>query len=63
MKTILRRLFNTFTVLITIGLISSVFENEVKLGLIACGIFYSLVLACNYILLGAVTLWHKSEDI
>jgi hypothetical protein len=63
MKTILKRLFNTFTVLTTIGLIFSVFENEVKFGLIACGIFYALVLACNYILLGAVTLWHKSEDI
>ena len=62
MKTILRRLFNTFTVLITIGLIFSVIENEVKFGLIACGIFYAFVLACNYILLGAVTLWHKSDE-
>jgi hypothetical protein len=62
MKTILRRLFNTFTVLITIGLIASVFENEVKPGLFLCGFFYALVLACNYILLGAVTLWHKNNE-
>ena len=63
MKTILRRLFNTFTVLITIGLITSVYTNEVEVGLALCGFFYALVLASNYILLGAVTLWHKSEDI
>ena len=62
MKTILKRLFNTFTVLTTVGLIFSVFENEFKFGLIVCGIFYAFVLACNYILLGAVTLWHKSDE-
>jgi len=63
MKTILKRLFNTFTVLTTIGLIFSVFDNDIKTGLFLCGIFYALILACNYILLGAVTVWHNSEDI
>jgi hypothetical protein len=62
MKTILKRLFNTFTVLTTIGLIFSVFENEVKVGLFFCGFLYALVLACNYIVLGAVTLWHKNNE-
>lgn len=63
MKTILKRLFNTFTVLITIGLIFSIFNDETQTGLFICGFFYALVLACNYILLGAVTLWHNSEEI
>ena len=63
MKTILKRLFNTFTVLITIGLIFSIFDNDIKTGLALCGIFYAFVLACNYILLGALTLWHNSEEI
>ena len=63
MKTILKRLFNTFTVLITIGLIFSIFNDATQTGLFICGFFYAFVLACNYILLGAVTLWHNSEDI
>ena len=62
MKTILKRLFNTFTVLITIGLIESVFTNAIEVGLILCGFFYALVFACNYILLGALTLWHKNNE-
>ena len=62
MKTILKRLFNTFTVLTTIGLIITAFNNNINAGLFLCGIFYALILACNYILLGAVTLWHKNNE-
>lgn len=27
-----------------------------------CGFFYALVLAFNYIILGAVTLWHSKDE-
>jgi hypothetical protein len=63
MKIILKRFCNTLSVLITIGLIFSIFNDANQAELFICGFFYALVLACNYILLGALTLWHKSEDI
>jgi hypothetical protein len=64
MKIMLKRLFNVFTLLVTIGLIFSLSSHDPEARsqkLADCGFLYAMILAFNYIFLGAVTLWHKKE--
>ena len=66
MMQILKRFANTLTVLVSVGLVIAMFTNNAEEfrqsgALWICGFFYALILAFNYIILGAVTLWHKKE--